>query len=157
MPTKTPETLDQRAQRVAREAAEVAAEQARLEAEHVRRLAEHQDAFDRHVVTDWRPRELDAAVEQARRDLDAAVRAHPLTAALADYLGAQTRRSEAWREYLAARGRLGMPVAGAQMPGATAVPDLPEAITRAAYAIAEDLLAAEREDRHTRRNTPEEQ
>lgn len=151
------ETLDERSARVAAEAAEIAAERARVETERARALAEHQSAYDAEIVARWAPRELEQAVRDARVRLDEAIRADPLTRALADYVHAQMRRSDAHNEHIGALSRLGRPSAGAQAPPTTAVPDLAEEVARLAGALAAEALAAEREAFHTRRNTtPEE-
>ncbi len=147
------QTLDQRATRVAAEAAEINRERQQIETDRIRRLTEHQAAVDQAAVDAWKPRDLDRAVTDAQRELGRVIAEDPITQATAAYLLAQSRRSVAWREHLDALAQLGRPTAGAQMPGSVSEPNIGELIIRHANQQADDQLAAETTDRYTHRNT----
>lgn len=150
------ETLDERAARVAGESAEIARERRALATEQARRLAEHQEAIDAALIASWRPRDLDADVDQSRRDLERAVTEWPVTVALAAYLLSQSRRSFAWGEHLGALGRTGRSVTGAQLPPSAVEPSIVELVARAAQRLSEAAMTDERETFHAHRQTPEE-
>lgn len=147
------ETLDERADRVAQEQAEIMRERHAIDQAAHDRLTAHQRAVDQQSVDSWRPRDLDAAVADARAALGRVIAEQPITQAVAGYLLAQTRRSVAWAEQINALGQLGRPTAGAQMPPVTGEPNIREMVFREASAQAEDILAAEAAARHTHRNT----
>jgi len=148
-----PESLDQRADRVAQEQAEISRERARLDQERHDRLTAHQRAVDQATVDQWRPRDLDAAVVDARATLGKVIAEQPITQAVATYLLAQGRRSVLWSEQINALGQLGRPTEGAQMPPVTGEPVIQELIFREASNQAEDLLAVEANARYVNRNT----
>jgi len=138
--TKSSESLDERADRVAAEQSEISRERARLDQERHDRLTAHQRSVDQATVDEWRPRALDKAVADARAELGKAVADSPITKALATYLYAQTRRSILWTEQINALGQLGRPTAGAPVPPTTGESNVQELIFREASNQAEDQL-----------------
>ena len=129
--TKTTETLEQRAARLADEMREVNEEQARLAREAAERQAQAQAAFDAKVIADWSPSDLDAAVTDARRALDQAVADHPLTKAVSDYYIAAGLRHERWNQYLGALSRQGRDIANASAPTIPELAPVSELIDKA--------------------------
>ena len=155
--TKSSESLDERADRVAQEQAEISRERAHLDQERHDALIAHQRQVDQETVDSWRPRDLDAAVVAARAALGRAVADNPITKACGDLVYAETARSILWRELLNARGQLGMPVDGAPLPPTTGTPNIQELIFREASNQAEDRLHAEATTRSDHRTIPTEE
>lgn len=151
--TPEPETLEQRAERVAAELAEVDAERQRQHQAEAVRLAEHHADFDAAIVADYNPRDYDAAVDAARAALDAAIAADPITAALSDYYRAQAARREHVDRYLGALGRRGRDVSNAELPVVRPY-DVAEAQDRHAQSEATRWRIAAEADFHHRRDTP---
>jgi len=143
--SKTSETLDDRAARVAAEGAAIRTEYAERAAAEAERLATAQRKADEEAVAAWNPRALDAAVEQSRRDLVETVESLPLVLALAGHVQAQTHRHLAWADHLGALRRMGRETEGAQLPPVAGVLNPQALIVQAAENIAHDRLAAERE------------
>ncbi len=108
----TVETFEQRADRVAAETAEVNRERARRDQERHDRLTAHQRAVDQATVDQWRPRDLDAAVVDARATLGKVIAEQPITQAVATYLLAQGRRSVLWSEQINALASIFRDLAG---------------------------------------------
>jgi hypothetical protein len=144
--------LAQQAAELAQQAAEARAKVAAAHAADQARLAEHQRAYDERLVAGYRASDHEAAVEQARADLDAVVTELPVTQALARYLAAQVARYVGHTELIAARGRLGMPVAGAQSPPVADLATLEEYVHKVAVDLAHDALTQQREQAHHQRN-----
>ncbi len=124
-------------------------QQAALE-EH-RRQQEAQRAFDQQMVASFSRRELEEAVDAARRKLDATLEASPLVLAYADYVYAMHRRRQMVVEHVAALGRLGHEGGPPALPPTADGGPLDDHLTRAAQRLAEDRVAAEVADLHTRR------
>ena len=150
--SKTTETLDQRSERVQAEAEEVRLEHERIANEQATKLEARQRDFDQALVDNYRRRDGEAAVEQARRELKQAVAELPVTQALAAYLAAQIAVYDGWHEYLGARGRLGIPTAAAQPPPVGSVMPLGDYVHRAATELAHEVLMRSREESENNRN-----
>ncbi len=155
-PTKTdPDKLRQQAADLAERSAAAQAKVAEQQAAERARLDKHQIEYDRALVESYRAADHEAAVEQARADLDAAVADLPVTQALARYLAAQVTRYDAHTGLIGARGRLGMPTAGSQPPPVADVLPVSEYIHRVAVQIADQAITQQREDNHRNRNGTE--
>ncbi len=155
-PTTTdPDKLSRQAADLAQQAAAAQAKVAEQHAVERARLTQHQADYDRALVDGYRAADHEAAVEQARRDLEAVVEESPITQALGRYLAAQVTRYDAHVELIGARGRLGMTTAGAQPPPVADVLPIGEYVHRAAVQMAETTLAQQRETNHHNRNGTE--
>jgi hypothetical protein len=144
MTTKT-ETLDQRAERVAAEAAEIHAERERLAQAEAQAAAERQAKLDADTVQAFNPAALDKAVSNTRAAVDQAVSDLPVTQAIAAYLAAQWRRNWARLDHDQAASRLGLPAADRPaQPAADDVKAIEQYITETATNLAQAQLDAER-------------
>ncbi len=155
-PTRT--DADELSRQAADLAQQAAAAQAKVAEQHAverARLDKHQREYDQQLVDGYRAADPEAAVEQARANLDAVVTELPVTKALARYLGAQVTRYDAHTGLIGARGRLGMPTAGSQPPPVADVLRVSEYIHRAAVQIADQAITQQREDNHRNRNGTE--
>jgi hypothetical protein len=151
MPSRTDLLQQELAQHQAeadrRRAALLQIERDRLEAQRAR-----ERAFDEQVVADGvHGEELDAAVEQARRNLQAVIAADPLTVALTAYMEAQSMRRHVFTEYVSAAARLGQDMSNAQLPPGPGQPDVLDLILRSAEDQAHQRLAEAQADFHARR------
>lgn len=147
MNTKSPpiDTLEQRADRAATEMAEVRAEQERAaQAEHDR-LTEHRANHDNDIINGYQAVKATAetAVQATRAALMAALEADPVTVALADWYATQAHRREVFDRFIAARGRQGLNVGGAQAPRSDEG-HLPELRDQVARRAAQERTDAER-------------
>lgn len=120
-------------------------------AEDHRRKVEAQREWDEQLVAGYNRTAIDAEAEQAKAAFDQALAANPLVLALADYAAAMRRRSHRLHEYMAARGRLGLPTAPPDVV-VTDLAHLDEYVTRTAERIAGDLIGAENADLHAGRD-----
>jgi len=154
--TKSSESLDERAARVAAEQAEIMQERARIDQAAHEKLVAHQRAVDEETVDSWAPRVLDKQVADARAALGRVIAEQPITQALGLLLYAETHRQVAWREMLNARSQIGLPVEGAPLPPTTGTPNIAEMVYREASAQAEDQLAEEAAARAANRTIPTE-
>src|SRR4051794_28279121 len=150
----TTESLDQRAERVAREATEISAERTRLAREEVERLDRHGTEVDTDTIATYGRKAYHAEVDQAKADLDRVIAEHPLTKALSAYYAAQARGRQALETYVNARGRQGHDIAGVTYPMIQGV-DLIEQMTRAAERAGTDARLALEADFYTRWNDEE--
>jgi len=153
--TETPETLEQRSARVATEAEQIRQEHERIAHEQATKLEAHQRDYDQALVDNYRRREGEAAVEQARRDLETAVAELPVTRALGAYLAAQVALYDGYAEYIGARARLSIPTAAAQPPPVAAAPSLTDLVHQAAATAAHEALTRSQEARDHHRNGTE--
>src|SRR4051794_35558483 len=151
----TAETLDERAERVAREAAEVGSEREALAREEADRLDRHRAEVDAETVDTYDRKAFDAEVDQAKADLDRAIAEHPLTQALSRFYAAQARRRQALETYISARGRQGHDIAGVTYPMIQGV-DLIEQMTRAAERSGTEARLALEAEFYNRYNDNEE-
>ncbi len=149
------ETLEQRTARVSTEAEQVRAEHERIAADKATKLQARQRAYDEAVVGSYRRADGDVAVEKARRDLDHAVADLPVTQAIAALLAAQTAAYNDWHEYLAARGRLGIPTQASQPPPVGAVLQIGDYVSSAADRLAHEAFTRSREESQRNRNGTE--
>lgn len=155
MTSRTETPPGERAAQLRAELAELEAAELRRQQAAAARLADHQTAVDAEVVAAYPQRrpELEAAVEQARAELDKAVAADPIVQALGGFYTAAAARRQAFDELIGALGRQGRDVSGVQYPQTHTV-DLAEVTNRAAENAAADWRTRAEADFHTRRNTP---
>lgn len=142
--TQTPDQLRERAEKLAAEAADA---QAALDAQTLREWEAEQEAQadrDRETIKNYNRAELDKAVDEALAEFKQALADLPVTKALARYIHAGYRRSWAYNDLSAARGRLGLPDGGGLGPSGAFVPPFEEAINQAATEQAQAAIDAER-------------
>lgn len=158
MPTKTKTTaaeptadqLADEADRIAARLAEIRQQEADREAEQFRRRAEAERRFDEEFVAGFSRAPLDAAVDAARAEFDAAVAELPIVRALADYTAAQQLRRTAVFDHVSARSRLGEHVNYAALPSVEVNP-VQDIVTAAVDRIVGERIAAMQADLHARR------
>jgi hypothetical protein len=143
--TKT-ESFEERAARVAAEAAEIQAEQQRRAEEAWQRQQEAQEAADRAVVDAFDAAALDAAIRDAHAAIDAAVAEMPVTKAVSNLLVAHWRRNYARLDVTQARARLGLPELTFQPPNKELPDPLPKLIEESATRQASQIIDDERRD-----------
>jgi hypothetical protein len=157
MPTKTTLTREQ----IEAQAADINTKLAAFHAEDQRQAEEQeqrrhaaQRQFDEQLVESTSVAHLNANVEQARADLDAALADNPLVQALSGYLTALRRRSNLLFEVNSARNRLGQPATSrpsgmtTEVTGAEIVDFIAQAVAR----VATDRVGAEMAELHARRD-----
>lgn len=152
MSTKTTETLEQRAARLAEEMREVNEEQTRLANEAAQRRAQAQADFDAKIVADWNAADLDAAVTDAQRALRQAIADDPLTIAVSNYYIAAGLRHERWNQYLGARTRQGLNNTNMQAPTIPELAPVSELIGKAGQNNGYDARTAAAIEHDTARN-----
>ena len=150
----TPLTREQIEQRAAEDAAVLAEfhrhdqEQAQAAAQ---RRAEAQRMWDEQFVVAFSRAALEADVAQTRAELDEAIAADPVTAALVEHLIAMRRRSHTLSELNGALARLGRPTAAPNV--ATELQHLDAYVLPVATRIATERVSAEMAELHARRET----
>jgi hypothetical protein len=157
MPTKTAPTREQieaQAADINTKLAAFHAEDQRQAEEDDRRRAAAQQQWDEQFVTTISRSRLNADVDQARAELDAALADNPLVVALADYLTALRRRSHVIQEQNAALARLDRPTAprGAGLATEVHPDEMVSLIAQAMTRIATERVGAEMADLHAARD-----
>ncbi len=155
MTTKTRETLEDRAARVAAELAAIREEESKHQQAELERLAQHHASFDAAIVADYDRAALDAEVEAARQALHQVIAEHPLTQALKGYYFAASRRREVVDQHFAALARQGRDISGVQRPSADdiGVPDVLDVMEKTAKTAAAEWRTQAEADFHRRRDT----
>ncbi len=156
MTVKTAETLEERAARVAVEAAEVRTEMTHRAQAEAARLTEHQAAVDAELIQSYDRKALEAEVDKARAALDKAIANDPLTKALAGYYVAAERRRAAFDLFVGAKGRQGHDTSGAVYPQMAEV-DVVLLMVRAAQQAGSDARVAAETAFHDRYANPDHQ
>lgn len=143
---KPAETLEQREARIAAETEEIRAERARAEADRIERATRRQAARDERTMAEYDKAALDGEVAAARRALDEAIAADPITKAMTAYYVAAAKRNEDFAQRLAALSRTGVNIADAQHPSPAELSPLHELAERVARDAAHDWLEDYRAD-----------
>lgn len=154
MTSKTTETFEERAARVAAEAQEIQEEQARRAQADYERLLAHQAEVDAEAIAAYDRPALEAEVTKAEAALNKAIADSPLTKALTRYYVACARRRETFEQYLGARGRQGHDISGATYPE-TPLLDVLDLMVRMAQSAASDVRVQLNADFHARRDNSE--